>query len=102
MAFAEPLNQMALDMQSYMQLHQLQFYLNRIATNLGLTAVAPNSQLLTVVGANLFQLAAIYYGDATQWALIANANGLVDPIITGQMTLIIPQLNNVNTGGIVS
>jgi hypothetical protein len=45
---------------------------------------------LNVVNPNLMLLAAQYYGDATQWATIANANGLTDPQPLGQFQLTIP------------
>lgn len=45
---------------------------------------------ITVMNVNLFALAAKYYQDATQWIVIAQANGLNDPFVQGQMTLIIP------------
>lgn len=45
---------------------------------------------VTLMGANLFALAARYYGDATQWIVIALANGLTDTFIEGQVTLTIP------------
>jgi hypothetical protein len=48
-----------------------------------------SSQIL-VAGADLFHLAAQYYGDATQWYRIAIANGLVDPLVTGPTSLLIP------------
>jgi hypothetical protein len=48
------------------------------------------SQQITVLGADLFRLAAQYYGDATQWNRIALANGLTDPLVQGPITLTIP------------
>ena len=45
---------------------------------------------LNVINPNLMALAAQYYGDATQWRTIANANGLTDPQPIGQFTLQIP------------
>lgn len=54
---------------------------------------------ITVMNANLFALAAQYYQDATQWILIALANGLDDPFVTGPVTLTIPD-NTAPTGGL--
>lgn len=54
---------------------------------------------VTVMSANLFALAAKYYGDATQWIIIAQANGLTDPFVAGPITLIIPD-NTAATGGL--
>ena len=45
---------------------------------------------ITVVNPNLFAVAAQYYGDATLWEGIAEANGLVDPQPRGIFTLSIP------------
>lgn len=55
--------------------------------------------IVTVMNANLFTLAAKYYNDATQWILIARANGLSDPFVTGPVTLVIPA-NQPPTGGL--
>lgn len=54
---------------------------------------------ITVMNANLFALAAQYYNDATQWVIIALANGLKDPFVPGQVTLTIPA-NATPTGGL--
>ena len=59
---------------------------------------ATNVQTITVVGGNLFALAAQYLGDATQWNRIAQLNGLSDPVIVGQMTLKIPPIGQGNGG----
>jgi hypothetical protein len=45
---------------------------------------------ITVTNADLFKLAAQAYGDATQWYRIAAANFLVDPVVPGPITLLIP------------
>lgn len=52
-----------------------------------------------VMNANLFALAAKYYNDATQWVVIARANGINDPFVLGQRTLVIPT-NVQATGGL--
>lgn len=54
---------------------------------------------VTVMNPNLFALAAKYYNDATQWIVIAQANGLTDPFVAGQITLTIPD-NASPTGGL--
>lgn len=51
---------------------------------------AVNTRAVTVAGANLFQLAAQYLGDATQWNRIAQLNGLYDFVVTGVTTLKLP------------
>lgn len=101
MSTTEDLNTQASDMMLYMQYYQLQFFLSRIQDNLNLINSAKSSPVITVVGGNLFQLAAQYYNDATQWVYIAKANNLSDPYITGIKNLIIPPYNNVDSGGIL-
>jgi nucleoid-associated protein YgaU len=59
-------------------------------------------QQIQVAGGNLFQIAAQYLGDATQWNRIAALNGLYDPMITGTVTLLLPPYNpNAGNGGIL-
>ncbi|HZT82086.1 MAG TPA: hypothetical protein VFA26_17800 [Gemmataceae bacterium] len=53
---------------------------------------------ITVAGGNLYALALQYLGDATQWNRIAQANGLIDPVLTGIVTLRVPSLD-ANAGG---
>ncbi|QEH36498.1 hypothetical protein OJF2_50820 [Aquisphaera giovannonii] len=53
---------------------------------------------ITVAGGNLYQIALDQLGDATQWNRIAEANDLVDPFITGIVTLQIPEIDP-NAGG---
>jgi hypothetical protein len=60
-----------------------------------------NPQKVTVVGGNLFALAAKYLNDATQWVRIAKANNLLDPILDGVNTLVIPPVDATAGGGIV-
>ncbi len=57
---------------------------------------------ITVIGGNLFSLAALYLRDATQWIRIAQANELSDPVLTGMMTLVIPPVNVAAGGGLAS
>jgi hypothetical protein len=61
-----------------------------------------SGRTITVVGGNLFGLAAIYLNDATQWIRIAQANGLSDPVLTGLQTLKIPPVDATAGGGIAS
>ena len=57
---------------------------------------------IKVAGGNLFQIAAAYLGDGTQWNRIAALNGLTDFLITGTMTLRIPAINKAaGNGGIL-
>jgi hypothetical protein len=55
---------------------------------------------ITVGGGNLFQVALQELGDATQWNRIAQLNGLIDPVITGIVTLQIPDIDPNAGGGI--
>ena len=55
---------------------------------------------ITVVGGNLFQIAADQLGDATQWIRIAQLNNLSDPMLSGLVTLQIPALDPTAGGGI--
>ncbi len=58
-------------------------------------------QTLTVVGGNLFRIAAQHLGDATQWIRIAQLNNLADPVLSGVTTLQIPDPDPTAGGGIV-
>ncbi len=80
----------------------MQFYLQRMQANIAIINAPPNAVIIQVMNTNLFKLAALYYSDATQWPVIANANGLYDPMINSPTTLVIPPWNQQDTGGIVS
>ena len=56
--------------------------------------------MVTVVVGNLFAIAAQYLGDATQWIRIAQANGLRDPVLSGVVTLALPPVDPLATGGV--
>jgi hypothetical protein len=53
---------------------------------------------LTIAGGNLFQIAAQQLGDATQWIRIAQLNGIDDPMLTGVVTILVPDIDP-NAGG---
>lgn len=58
-------------------------------------------QTISVTGTTLYDLAAEYLGDATQWVRIAAQNGIADPHITGEpQTIIIPDVDPTATGGV--
>ncbi|HVB68281.1 MAG TPA: hypothetical protein VNE67_10555 [Acetobacteraceae bacterium] len=59
-------------------------------------------QTMTIAGGNLFQLAATELGDATQWIRIAQLNNLSDPMLSGVVTLLIPDRNPNAGGGIAA
>lgn len=56
------------------------------------------SAKIKVVSANLYKLAAQYYGDPMGWVQIAQANGLIDPLVEEPMTLVIPDWNGSKSG----
>lgn len=55
-------------------------------------------QSITVVGGNLFQIAAVTLDDATQWIRIAQLNRISDPMLVGEVSLLIPD-KDPNAGG---
>lgn len=57
-------------------------------------------KLITVAGGNLFRIAAEQLGDATQWLRIAQLNNLTDSMLTGVVTLRIPNRDSLAGGGI--
>ena len=54
---------------------------------------------LPVIGGDLYRLAAETYGDATQWYRIAASNNLLDPLVPGPVTLVIPDPTTQPTNG---
>jgi hypothetical protein len=59
-------------------------------------------KIITIVGDNLFRVAAAHLGDATQWIRIAELNSLSDPMLTGVTTLVIPDNDSGAGGGIAA
>lgn len=55
---------------------------------------------VTVIGGNLFAIAARELGDALQWVNLAQANNLHDPFLRGQVTLNIPARDDAFAHGI--
>jgi hypothetical protein len=55
---------------------------------------------ITVVGGNLFQIACVELGDATQWIRLAQLNNIPDPMLVGVVTLAIPNIDQSAGGGI--
>jgi hypothetical protein len=55
---------------------------------------------VTKIGGNLFEVAAAELGSALQWVNIARTNNLKDPMLTGQVHLIIPDFSPVFSDGI--
>jgi hypothetical protein len=57
-------------------------------------------QTITAAGGNLYAVALQYLGSADQWNRIAQINGLVDPMLTGLVTLQIPSVDPSAGGGV--
>jgi nucleoid-associated protein YgaU len=57
-------------------------------------------QTISVAGGNLFQIAAMYLGDATQWIRIAQLNGIDDPLLLGLQSISLPDVDPTAGGGI--
>lgn len=76
------------------QLLNLKGVLSRISTNIG--TIGSASKSITVVGGNLYDVAAKYYKDATGWVAISRANPALggDPQINGTQTIALPPTNN--------
>jgi len=70
-------------------LYALQSVLQQLYTNINLIENGSQGQLVTVTNANLYALAAQYYGDATLWTAIAEANGLNDPYIENTIQVLL-------------
>ena len=90
----------ATEMNQLSALYGIQGILQQIYNNLALINAGATGSVITVSNTSLYYLAAQYYGDATSWTVIADANGLTDPMIFGTMTLTIPS-SAVSTGGIL-
>ena len=59
-------------------------------------------KVITVAGDNLFRIAAVELGDATQWIRIAELNHITDPVLIGVTTLLIPDFNPNAGGGVAA
>lgn len=93
----------AKDINSLANINQLKNILIEMSKNLTLVNTGVNAQIITVTNANLFQLAAQYYQDATEWTTIANANNMYDAMTPENITLslIIPTVP-IPSGGILT
>lgn len=89
--------QLAASLDTY-RLYDVQAYLGRIETNV--IAVATAGAAVTTAGADLFTMARDAYGDASEWATIARANGLADPYVAGVADIIVPP-TPLGTGGVL-
>jgi len=57
---------------------------------------------ISVAGGDLFRIAATYLGDATQWIRIAQLNNISDPMLSGVVTLKLPDPNPSAGGGVAA
>ena len=57
-------------------------------------------ETFTVIGSNLFEIAASRLGNALQWINVAQTNDLKDPMLTGQTQLLIPDSSPIFDDGI--
>jgi nucleoid-associated protein YgaU len=64
--------------------------------------LAADMKVITVAGDNLFHIAAVELGDATQWIRIAELNEITDPLLTGVTTLLIPDFDPNAGGGVAA
>jgi hypothetical protein len=55
-----------------------------------------------VTGGNLFKVAADELNDATQWIRLAQLNNLRDPMLSGIVTLLVPDADPQAGGGIAN
>lgn len=59
-------------------------------------------QTIQVAGGDLFRLAMTYLGDATQWIRLAQLNKLSDPMLSGVVTLQVPDVDPRAGGGVAA
>lgn len=63
---------------------------------------AKTARVVTVPPGNLFEVAAIYLNDGTQWNRIAKLNGMLDPFFDVVTTLSLPPVDSAaGNGGIL-
>lgn len=98
----DDLNTLAENEIAKIRCYKLQAILEIIIKNINLIKDSPNSLVVTVSKANLFDLALQYYGDINYWVTIAEANKLTTNRINTQMTIVIPPKPSSNPGGVFS
>lgn len=83
-------------------LSQLGSVTGRIVTNLNIiNGTAGAISTITVAGGTLFDVAAAHYGDPAKWPVLAKANNLTDPNLSGVVTLKVPKIAY-DTGGLIT
>lgn len=85
-------------MEDASNLYDLGAILGRVETNL--SAVSTAGAAVVMGGADLFKVALKTFGDATEWATIARANGRTDPLVDGLAEITVPATPR-GTGGVL-
>jgi len=62
------------------------------------TSISSTVRVIVSKNTDLGTLALQYYGDATQWPQIANANGLLGPLVPSTMEIVIPPFAAMQSG----
>jgi len=91
-------------------LYNLKNILEVMQQNVNYLVSGTQGQNLTQSSGNLFEMAASYYGDATLWGTLVqanmpevlDANGFINPNIIGINTLLFPPKPTQPKGGIIS
>lgn len=86
----------------YATAYKTLFYMTRIIQNLNNLSNYPNVKKATFINPNLYEIAAQFYNDATKWNVIAQANNVNTPFLTGQYLLAIPDNTTPSNGGILN
>lgn len=93
------LNEQAQNTAALSNLYRIQSLLDLMQVLVNQTSGAEGATILPTINANLYKIAAQYYGSSDQWTIIATANGLIDPEVVGPKNLIIPAWDGVDRGG---
>jgi hypothetical protein len=80
-------------------LYDLRSTVGRMGANLH--AIGAGGAQVVMAGGDLYHLSVASYGDVTAFPTIAKANGLVDPVIQGIQTILVPPVPG-NTGGVLA
>lgn len=95
--------QQGTDLANLDMLYRLQSIMSSyVIKNIMLTGKAEQADIVTFINPNLYRVAVQYYGDVNYWTVIANANNLTDPKVTGTVTLLIPPKPALNSGAILN
>jgi hypothetical protein len=57
-------------------------------------------QRITIIGGNLFEIAAVQLGNALQWINIARVDKLTDPMLNGRNQITVPPYSSAFSDGI--